>query len=51
MRKRIKFPEDYTKEALEEIIRIQNEIIKKHVGKIDKNDIKKIKNNSLFLLN
>ncbi|GMO13989.1 MAG: IS3 family transposase [Mycoplasmoidaceae bacterium] len=44
MRKRIKFPEDYSKEELAEIIQIQNELIKKHINKINKDDIKEIKN-------
>jgi protein-arginine kinase activator protein McsA len=52
MRKRIKFPNDYTKEELEQIIKIQNEIIKKHIGKINKDDVKKIKKeNNLSISN
>ena len=43
----LRFPEDYSKEELVEIIKIQEEIIKKRIGKIKKCDILDIKQSTL----
>jgi hypothetical protein len=39
-KKQIRFPEDYSRNELIEIVKIQQEIIKEKIGKIKKNDIK-----------
>jgi hypothetical protein len=39
-KKQIRFPEDYSRDELIEIVKIQQEIIKEKIGKVKKDDVK-----------